>query len=51
MASAGDFIRLPNRDVVIRFMKAYLEGIYLFKTNKELALNVLRKVPASTICR
>jgi len=33
-----------NRDVVIRFMKAYLEGIYLFKTNKELALNVLRKV-------
>ena len=33
-----------NRDVVIRFMKAYMEGIYLFKTNKELALNVLRKV-------
>ena len=32
-----------NRDVVIRFMKAYLEGIYLFKTNKELALNVLKK--------
>ena len=36
------FIR-DNRDVVIRFMKAYLEGIYLFKTNKELALNVLKK--------
>jgi ABC-type nitrate/sulfonate/bicarbonate transport system substrate-binding protein len=32
-----------NRDVTVRFMKAYLEGIYLFKTNKELALNVLRK--------
>jgi ABC-type nitrate/sulfonate/bicarbonate transport system substrate-binding protein len=32
-----------NRDVVIRFMKAYLEGIYVFKTNKELALNVLKK--------
>ena len=32
-----------NRDVVIRFMKAYLEGIYLFKTNKDLALNVLKK--------
>ena len=32
-----------NRDVVVRFMKAYLEGIYLFKTNKELALNVLKK--------
>ena len=36
------FIR-DNRDVVIRFMKAYLEGIYLFKTNKELALSVLKK--------
>ncbi|HYJ15723.1 MAG TPA: NrtA/SsuA/CpmA family ABC transporter substrate-binding protein [Candidatus Limnocylindria bacterium] len=36
------FIR-ANRDVVVRFMKAYLEGIYLFKTNKELALNVLKK--------
>jgi len=32
-----------NRDIVIRFMKAYLEGIYVFKTNKELALNVLKK--------
>jgi hypothetical protein len=32
-----------NRDAVIRFMKAYLEGIYVFKTNKELALNVLKK--------
>lgn len=32
-----------NRDVVIRFMKAYLEGIYVFKTNKDLALNVLKK--------
>lgn len=32
-----------NRDAAVRFMKAYLEGIYLFKTNKELALSVLRK--------
>jgi hypothetical protein len=24
-------------------MEAYLKGIYLFKTNKELALNVLKK--------
>jgi ABC-type nitrate/sulfonate/bicarbonate transport system substrate-binding protein len=32
-----------NRDVVIRFMKAYLEGIYVFKTNKDVALNVLKK--------
>ena len=36
------FIR-ANRDVVVRFMKAYLEGIYVFKSNKELALNVLKK--------
>ena len=32
-----------NRDVVIRFMKAYLEGIYVFKTKKNVALNVLKK--------
>ncbi|HXF76512.1 MAG TPA: ABC transporter substrate-binding protein [Methylomirabilota bacterium] len=32
-----------NRDTAIRFMKAYLEGIYLFKTNKDLALKVLKK--------
>jgi ABC-type nitrate/sulfonate/bicarbonate transport system substrate-binding protein len=32
-----------NRDIAIRFMKAYLEGIYVFKTNKEVALNVLKK--------
>jgi NitT/TauT family transport system substrate-binding protein len=36
------FIR-ANRETTIRFMKAYLEGIYQFKTNKDLALNVLRK--------
>jgi len=32
-----------NREIVVRFMKAYLEGIYVFKTNKEVALNVLKK--------
>src|SRR5438874_3322832 len=32
-----------NRDVVIRFMKAYLESIHVFKTNKDVALNVLKK--------
>ena len=32
-----------NRDVTIRFMKAYLEGIYIFKTNKDTALKVLKK--------
>ena len=36
------FIR-ANRDVTIRFMKAYLGGIYVFKTNKDVALNVLKK--------
>ena len=32
-----------NRAITIRFMKAYLEGIYVFKTNKDIALNVLKK--------
>jgi NitT/TauT family transport system substrate-binding protein len=32
-----------NRDTVIRFMKAYLEGIAIFKKNKDLALNTLKK--------
>jgi ABC-type nitrate/sulfonate/bicarbonate transport system substrate-binding protein len=32
-----------NRDLVIRFIKAYLEGIYVFKTDKNTALNVLKK--------
>ena len=32
-----------NRDIVVRFMKAYLEGIYVFKTNKDVALTVLKK--------
>lgn len=36
------FIR-DHRDIVSRFMKSYLEGIYLFKTNKELALSTLKK--------
>jgi ABC-type nitrate/sulfonate/bicarbonate transport system substrate-binding protein len=29
-----------RRDVVVRFMRSYLEGIYQFKTNKELALTL-----------
>ena len=32
-----------NRDVTVRFMKAYLEGIQIFKTNKDLSLNILKK--------
>lgn len=32
-----------HRGTVTRFMQSYLEGIYLFKTNKELALNTLKK--------
>lgn len=37
------FVR-EHRDAAIRFLKAYLEGIYLFKTNKELSLNTMKKV-------
>jgi sulfonate transport system substrate-binding protein len=36
------FIR-DRRDTVMRFLRAYVEGIYLFKSNKELALNTLKK--------
>ncbi len=32
-----------RRDVVVRFLRSYLEGIYLFKTDRELALNTLKK--------
>jgi ABC-type nitrate/sulfonate/bicarbonate transport system substrate-binding protein len=32
-----------NREVTVRFMKAYIEGIHVFKTNKDVALNVLKK--------
>lgn len=32
-----------NRDATLRFMRAYLESIYVFKTNKELSLNILKK--------
>ena len=32
-----------RRDIVVRFMRAYLEAIYLFKTKKELALSTLKK--------
>jgi len=33
-----------RRDIVLRLMRSYLEGIYLFKTNKELSLKTLQKV-------
>ena len=36
------FIR-EHRDATVRFMRAYLEGIYLFKTNREISLNTLKK--------
>ena len=32
-----------RRDIAVRFMKAYVEAIYLFKTKKELALSTLKK--------
>lgn len=33
-----------RRDIVVRFLRSYLEGIYLFKTNRELSLKTLQKV-------
>lgn len=36
------FVR-EHRDIVLRFMRAYLQGIYVFKTNKDLSLNTLKK--------
>ena len=33
-----------HRDMVVRFLRSYLEGIYLFKTNKELSLKTFQKV-------
>ncbi len=36
------FVR-EQRDIVVRFMRAYLEGIYLFKTKKDLSLSTLKK--------
>ena len=36
------FVR-EHRDTVLRFMRAYLHGIHLFKTNKDLSLNTLKK--------
>lgn len=32
-----------HREIVVRFMKAYVEAIYFFKTRKELALSTLKK--------
>ena len=36
------FLR-EHREIAIRYMKAYLEGIQLFKTRKDLALTTLKK--------
>lgn len=36
------FVR-EHRDIAVRFMRAYLEGIYLFKTKKDLSLSTLKK--------
>lgn len=32
-----------NREATLRFMRAYLEAIHVFKTNKDLSLNILKK--------
>jgi ABC-type nitrate/sulfonate/bicarbonate transport system substrate-binding protein len=37
-----------RRDMVLRFTRTYLEGIHLFKTNKSLSLNTLKKVARLT---
>ena len=42
LGTRKSFIR-EHRDVAVRFLKAYLEGIYIFKTNKELSLATLKK--------
>lgn len=42
LGARKSFIR-EHRDVAVRFMKAYLEGIYIFKTKKELSLATLKK--------
>ncbi len=33
-----------RRDIVVRFLRSYLEGIYVFKTKRELSLKTLQKV-------
>jgi hypothetical protein len=33
-----------RHDIVIRFLRSYLEGICVFKTNRELSLKTLQKV-------
>ncbi|MBI4320807.1 MAG: ABC transporter substrate-binding protein [Chloroflexi bacterium] len=42
IATTQTFIR-NNRDTVLNFIRAKLEGTYLFKTNKELSMKVLGK--------
>jgi ABC-type nitrate/sulfonate/bicarbonate transport system substrate-binding protein len=32
-----------RRDVIVRFLRAYVEAIHAFKSRKELALNALKK--------
>ena len=39
---------LKNPDVTLRFLKAWIEGTYLFKTNSELGLSVLKKYVANS---
>jgi NitT/TauT family transport system substrate-binding protein len=42
IGTCKSFVR-EHRDIVLRFMRAYLDGIHVFKTNKELSLNTLKK--------
>ncbi|HEY7316345.1 MAG TPA: ABC transporter substrate-binding protein [Candidatus Binatia bacterium] len=38
---------LKNPDITLRFLKAWIEGVYVFKSKQELAIGVLKKYVAS----
>jgi len=39
---------VKNPDITLRFLKAWIEGTYVFKTNSELGLSVLKKYVANS---
>ncbi len=51
IAGSGILVRRSyvgkNPDITIRFLKAWIEGLYLFKAKPDFALNVLKKYVAS----
>ncbi len=42
LTAKGSFVT-ANEDVVVKFLKAFVEAIYLYKTDKDLSLRVLQK--------